>query len=60
MIFFRMKRKEDQARLLEFERCKIQLQALNEHKQKMTDLLSDTQRQLAEAKRVSDAWFRVS
>ncbi|PIO56627.1 hypothetical protein TELCIR_21973 [Teladorsagia circumcincta] len=47
----RMKRKEDHGKLVDYERSKIQLQALMELKSKMADQLLDLQRQLQEARK---------
>lgn len=47
-----MKRKEDHGKLVDYERSKIQLQALMELKSKMADQLLDLQRQLQEARKV--------
>lgn len=50
--FSRLKRKEDHSKLVDYERSKIQLQALMELKSKMADQLLDLQRQLQEARKV--------
>nr|CDJ83622.1 Cytoskeleton-associated protein domain containing protein [Haemonchus contortus] len=47
----RLKRKEDHGKLVDYERSKIQLQALMELKSKMADQLLDLQRQLQEARK---------
>ncbi|KAL6740015.1 hypothetical protein Aduo_013406 [Ancylostoma duodenale] len=47
----RIKRKEDHSKLVDYERSKIQLQALMELKSKMADQLLDLQRQLQEARK---------
>ncbi|VDM69069.1 unnamed protein product, partial [Strongylus vulgaris] len=47
----RLKRKEDHSKLVDYERSKIQLQALMELKSKMADQLLDLQRQLQEARK---------
>ncbi|WKY04668.1 hypothetical protein Q1695_005576 [Nippostrongylus brasiliensis] len=47
----RMKRKEDHGKLVDYERSKIQLQALMELKSKMADQLLELQRQLQEARK---------
>ena len=48
----RLRRAEDKTKLLDYERCKIQLQQLLEYKSKMTDAHADIQRQLQEARKV--------
>ncbi|KAJ1351272.1 hypothetical protein KIN20_007253 [Parelaphostrongylus tenuis] len=47
----RLKRKEDHAKLVDYERSKIQLQSLMELKSKMADQILDLQRQLQEARK---------
>lgn len=47
----KIKRSEDQAKLKEFEKTKIQLQQLVEYKAKITEYQADLQKQLAHAKK---------
>uniref|UniRef100_A0A914VYN7 Dynein associated protein domain-containing protein n=1 Tax=Plectus sambesii TaxID=2011161 RepID=A0A914VYN7_9BILA len=47
----RLKRAEDKTKLVDYERCKIQLQQLLEYKSKMTDAHAEVQRQLQEARK---------
>lgn len=47
----RLKRQEDKQKLIDYEKCKIQLQQLVEYKTKMTELHSELQRQLQTAKK---------
>lgn len=51
---FRIKRKEDHAKMMEFERNRIQLEALLEYKAKMTDAHTALQRKLQEKEKVSN------
>ncbi|VDK52921.1 unnamed protein product [Anisakis simplex] len=51
LINLREKRKEDQRKLVEYERNRIQLQALLEYKAKMTEAHTDLQRKLQEKDR---------
>jgi dynactin 1 len=48
----RQRRADDKVKLIDYERCRIQLQQLLEFKSKMTEAHSDLQRQLQEARKV--------
>ncbi|KRZ18675.1 Dynactin subunit 1 [Trichinella zimbabwensis] len=47
----RAKRHEDKQKLIDYERCKIQLQQLAEYKNRMVEMHSELQRQLQQAKK---------
>ncbi|OUC41004.1 DEAD/DEAH box helicase, partial [Trichinella nativa] len=47
----RAKRHEDKQKLIDYERCKIQLQQLIEYKNRMVEVHSELQRQLQQAKK---------
>ncbi|KRZ79020.1 Dynactin subunit 1 [Trichinella papuae] len=47
----RAKRHEDKQKLIDYERCKIQLQQLAEYKNRMVEVHSELQRQLQQAKK---------
>ncbi|KRY22009.1 Dynactin subunit 1 [Trichinella patagoniensis] len=47
----RAKRHEDKQKLIDYERCKIQLQQLTEYKNRMVEVHSELQRQLQQAKK---------
>lgn len=49
----KIKRAEDKVKLKEYEKTKIQLQQLQEFKNKITESQADLQKQLAQAKKVS-------
>lgn len=56
----KMKRTEDKAKLKELEKHKIQLEQLQEWKNKMQEQQAELQKQLKEAKRVrSNRWMSV-
>lgn len=49
----RFRRQEDKQKLVEYEKCKIQLQQLQEFRTKLTEAHSELQRQLQEARKVT-------
>lgn len=49
----RFRRQEDKQKLVEYEKCKIQLQQLQEFRAKMTESHSELQRQLQDARKVT-------